>query len=173
MQFIRSIEDINGIAFEDGIAAVEVPVELLPDLPLKNDFRGPSIRLQAVEASIRDKGFTPLEPIIARIGQKGRWIVVDGGHRLTAARSVSREFWTNLFGPKIRTLYFLLFETPRSWGKLKPSRKARERARLAVLNAREERFRPRPYDGGSAQTPPRHRHRASSGRFSRRAQRRE
>lgn len=118
VQYLRSADDIDGIVFEDGMAAVEVPLELLSQIRFKNHKRFDSPRLSAVIRSVRDRGYLPTDPIIARIGQKGRWIIVDGGHRLTAARRVSREFWTNLFGAKVRTLYFLLFETERSWAKV-------------------------------------------------------
>lgn len=97
-------------------------MELLPYIRFKNDRRERSERLRRVERSIRNRGYVPVDPIIARIGQKGRWVVVDGGHRLTAARRVSREFWSNLFGRKVYSLYFLLYETPRSWRKLKKRR---------------------------------------------------
>lgn len=118
MQRLRKVEDIDKITFEDGMAAVEVPVELLRHITFKNDERGESPRLDAVERSIRDRGFVPTDPIIARIGQKGRWIIVDGGHRLTAARHVAEEFWTNLIQRKVSTLYFILYETERSWRKI-------------------------------------------------------
>ncbi|MEL6977698.1 MAG: ParB/RepB/Spo0J family partition protein [Pseudomonadota bacterium] len=117
VQYIRNRVDLGRIAFVDGVAAVEVPVELLAHIRFKNADRQPSPRLDAVARSIRDRGFIPTDPIIARIGQKGRWIIVDGGHRLTAARAVSAEFWSNLLQKKVRTLYFLLFETERSWSK--------------------------------------------------------
>jgi hypothetical protein len=120
VQRVRSAEDLAGIAFVDGMAAVEMPFALTRCIQFKNDRREPSPRLEAVEDSIRRLGYRPLEPIICRIGQKGRWVVVDGGHRLTAARKVDGEFWTNLFGRKVGDLYFLLFETPRSRTKLKP-----------------------------------------------------
>lgn len=119
VQFIRSVEDLDRIVFEDGVAAVEAPLEVLKHVKFKNDERLDSPRLDAVERSIRDRGYVPTDPIIARIGQKGRWIIVDGGHRLTAARSVDDEFWTNLLERKVRTLYFLLFETERSWAKMR------------------------------------------------------
>lgn len=118
VQRLLAVEDIDRIVFEDGVAAVEVPVELLPHIEFKNDERGDSPRLQAVEQSIRDRGFVPTDPIIARIGAKARWVIIDGGHRLTAARHVAEEFWSNLLRRKVRTLYFLLYETERSWHKV-------------------------------------------------------
>ena len=122
VQYIRRRGDLRRIRFQDGVALVEVPVELLRYIRFKNDKREGGERLRRVERSIRDQGYVPLEPIIARIGQKGRWVVVDGGHRLTAARRVAGEFWANLFGQKVRTLYFLLYETPRSWRKVSGAR---------------------------------------------------
>jgi len=47
-----------------------------------------------------------------RLGRRGRWVIVDGGHRVTAARRVSKEFLTNLFGAKVKTIHFLLYKTP-------------------------------------------------------------
>jgi hypothetical protein len=115
---VRTAEDLEHIPFEDGMAAVEVPAHLLDKLELKNFERGQSPRLDALERSIRARGFQPVEPITARIGKKGRWVVVNGGHRLTAAKHVMREFWTNLFGPKVRSVYFVLFTDPGSWTKV-------------------------------------------------------
>ena len=112
---IRTEEDLDRIPFQNGMAAVEVPAELLDKLDLKNDERGDSLRLRALERSIRDQGFQPVEPITARIGRKGRWVVVDGGHRLTAARHVMGEFWANLFGRRVKRFYFILFTNPDSW----------------------------------------------------------
>jgi hypothetical protein len=43
---------------------------------------------------------------------------------MTAARALDGEFWPNLFGRRVRDLYFLLFETPRSRAKLRPGGKA-------------------------------------------------
>lgn len=114
---IEAEEDLRRIPFVDGMALVEVPARLLDRLSLKHGLRGPSQRLKALETSIRSKGFQPLEPIEIRIGKKGRWLVVNGGHRLTAARKVMGEFWSNLFGPKVETLYFVLFADELSWSK--------------------------------------------------------
>jgi hypothetical protein len=117
IQHLRTADDIARIRFDDGMAAVMVPAEMLETIRFKNAEREDSPRLRAVIESIRRWGYRPRDPIICRIGQKGRWIVVDGGHRLTAARRVARAFWPNLFGRKVRDVYFLLFETPRSWRK--------------------------------------------------------
>jgi hypothetical protein len=121
VQRIRGPADLARIVFTDGMAAVEAPLAMLRHVRFKNDRREDSPRLEAVAESIRRVGYRPLEPIICRIGQKGRWVVVDGGHRLTAARRVDAEFWCNLFGRRVGNLYFLLFETPRSRVKLRPA----------------------------------------------------
>lgn len=114
---VKTAEDLDRIPFENGMAAIEVPAHLLDNLELKHAERGESLRLEAIEKSIRSKGFQPIEPITARVGRKGRWIVINGGHRITAARRIRGEFWTNLFKPKIETLYFILFTNAESWKK--------------------------------------------------------
>ncbi|MEO0820529.1 MAG: ParB/Srx family N-terminal domain-containing protein [Pseudomonadota bacterium] len=120
VQRIETVNDLYDIRFsEGGLAAVEVPFALLDALPLVNEARTAGPRLQALLDVVRDRGFIPRDPIICRIGMKGRWVVVDGGHRITAARMVGSEFWPNLFRPRVRSLYFLLFTTPESWSKLR------------------------------------------------------
>lgn len=114
---IRTPEDFDRIPFHDGVAAVEVPVELLDHVKFRNEHRGDSPRLSALKRSIRTKGYRPFSPITARIGRLGRWVILDGGNRLRAAREVSREFWTNLFGPKVGSLYFVLYLSPDSWSR--------------------------------------------------------
>ncbi|MGB0661006.1 MAG: ParB N-terminal domain-containing protein [Mangrovicoccus sp.] len=117
---IHTVDDLARIPFENGMAAVEVPAELLDKLELKNEIRGDSARLRSLEKSIRSKGYRPIEPITARISKKGKWVVLNGGHRLTAARRILKEFWTNLFGEKVKSFYFVLFLTPDSWSKKSP-----------------------------------------------------
>ena len=114
---IETEADLDRIPFENGMAAVEVPADLLDKLELKHEDRGESLRLKDLERSIRANGFQPVEPITARIGRRGRWIVVNGGHRITAARHVMQEFWSNLFGKKVKSFYFVLFTNPESWSK--------------------------------------------------------
>lgn len=112
---VQTEEDLDRIPFENGMAAVEIPARLLDHIELRNDFRGDSQRLDSLVKSIRSKGFQPIEPITARIGRKGRWVVINGGHRLTAARRVMGEWWSNLFGPRVESFYFILFTNPDSW----------------------------------------------------------
>lgn len=119
IQVIREARDLDEIAFHDGLAAVEVPFSLLGHIPFAGETRERGPRLERVVRSIRRKGYRPVDPIICRIGMKGRWVVVDGGHRITAARQVGREWWSNLCRPKVTRLYFLLFTTEGSWSKVR------------------------------------------------------
>ena len=119
IQRIATPEDLERLTFTDGVAAVMAPVAMLDHISFKNDQREDSPRLARLERSIMQRGYVPLDPIIARIGQKGKWVVVDGGHRLTAARRISGSWWRNLFSKKVGDLYFLLFTGPRSWSKVR------------------------------------------------------
>lgn len=114
IQWIRSAKDLGNITFVDDIAKIQVPIKVVDQLPFKNEDRGDSARLREVIKSIRRNGYNNFDPIVVRIGRRGRWVIVDGGHRLTAARIVAHEFWTNLFRRKVDTIYFLLFRTPLS-----------------------------------------------------------
>lgn len=116
-QVMREKRDLARIVFTDGVAVVETPVALLNHIKFKNDVRGPGPRLDAVRRSIQSRGYIPTDPIVARIGQRGRWIIVDGGHRLTALRGALRSFWARLLGPPGGMVYFILYETERSWAK--------------------------------------------------------
>ncbi|MEM7024132.1 MAG: ParB N-terminal domain-containing protein [Pseudomonadota bacterium] len=120
-QFVQRVacaEDASRIRFVDDVASVDVPVEILDQLPLKNADRTDSPRLQRVLRSIRKNGYDNFEPIVVRIGRRGRWVVHDGGHRLTAARRVSTEFLVNLFHRRVFSIYFFVFKTPLSNTKL-------------------------------------------------------
>ncbi len=111
-------EDLDRIVFVDDVAEVEVPVHLLGILRLKHDERLNSPRLEAVMRSIRRKGYSSLAPIICKIGARGRWVVMDGGHRLTALRMVSRSFWVRLFRRDLGDVTFILYRTQRSGSKI-------------------------------------------------------
>lgn len=119
VQYIRHPDQLSEIVFTDGLAAVEVEAGLLDALPLANDERSDGPRLRRLMRAIRREGFRPIEPIICRIGMKGRWVVVDGGHRLTAVRRLLASPFAWLFPPRIGTLYFLLFTTEGSWKKVR------------------------------------------------------
>lgn len=109
--YLKSLADIPNIPFIDDTALVEVPADLLETIPLKNHVRENGPRLKAVVQSVQNNGYSSVSPIVARIGRRGRWVVLDGGHRITAAKKVMKQFWPNLFGKKVRTLTFLLFKT--------------------------------------------------------------
>ena len=112
VQWVETATDLDHLEFYQDMAEIEVPVAALDRLPFKNEDRGDSVRLDEVMRSIRRDGYNNADPIIVRLGRRGRWVIVDGGHRLTAARRVSREVLTNLFGRKVRTIHFLLYKTP-------------------------------------------------------------
>ena len=57
---------------------------------LKNDARADEARVRRLARVIAARGYDSRQPVICRIGQKGKWIVVDGGHRLTALRTLYR-----------------------------------------------------------------------------------
>ncbi|MEL6337446.1 MAG: ParB/Srx family N-terminal domain-containing protein [Pseudomonadota bacterium] len=121
VQQIRTVNDLYDIKFTaEGFAVVDVPYALLPCLPLVGAERQSSPRLDTVVTSMRQRGYLSNDPIICRIGMKGRWVVVDGGHRITAARIVGQDFWANVLGRRVYSLNFLLFTTPDSWRKLRP-----------------------------------------------------
>lgn len=136
--FLRAIEDIPEIPFLNDMALVEVPVGLLDQVPLKNHERSESERLLRLERSIRNKGYSSIQPIIARVGRKGRWVVIDGGHRVTAAKKVAKEYWTNLFGPKVRTLTFLLFKTNVSYARYMGAPSPMSAEEIDALDAEHE-----------------------------------
>ena len=112
VQWVETATDLDRVEFYQDMAEIEVPVTALDRLPFKNEDRGDSLRLDEVMRSIRRDGYNNAEPIIVRLGRRGRWVIVDGGHRLTAARRVSREILTNLFSRKVKTIHFLLYKTP-------------------------------------------------------------
>ncbi len=112
VQRVESAADLDRVQFYNDMAQIEVPAWALDKLPFKNEERGNSERLESVMRSIRRHGYESASPIIVRLGRRGRWVVVDGGHRLTAARRVAHEFFTNIFGAKVRSVQFLLYRTP-------------------------------------------------------------
>lgn len=112
--WVEKPEDLEKVVFVDDLAEIEVPVEALDRMPFKNDARGDDPRTERVAESIRSVGYNNLNPIYLRLGRRGRWVVEDGGHRLTAARIVAREFFTNLTGKKVRSIHFILRRTPSS-----------------------------------------------------------
>lgn len=114
VQWVASEDDLRKIVFVDDMAEIEIPVEALDDIPFTNMERVESDRLRVVERSIRDRGYDNFDRVVARLGRRGRLSIVNGGHRLTAARNVSKEFWTNLLRPKVKTIQMIVFRTANS-----------------------------------------------------------
>jgi len=114
IQWVASADDLRKIVFIDDMAEIEIPVEALDQIPFTNLERLESDRLRVVERSIRDRGYDNFDRVVARLGRRGRLSIVNGGHRLTAARNVSKEFWTNLFRPKVRNIQMIVFRTANS-----------------------------------------------------------
>lgn len=111
---ITCAADLDHIAFVDDVAEVEVPVQLLGILPLKHHERMASPRLDVVVRSIRRNGYSSLAPIVCKVGVRGRWVVMDGGHRLTALQKVSRGLLTRLLRRDLGDVTFILYRTDRS-----------------------------------------------------------
>jgi hypothetical protein len=138
MQRIETVADLDNIAFDHGLATVEVNADLLPSIAFKNARRGDAARVAALMRRIEDHGYIPLNPVICRIGRKGKWVVVDGGHRLSALKLLYATSWRRrlaswlrargwsilegaarrLNGPPTR-IYAILFLGPRSKSKPK------------------------------------------------------
>lgn len=125
-QRVTTAAQLAVIEFTDNVASVMMPATLLPAIRFKNEERQDSPRLAALRAAIARDGYRPTDPIICRIGQKGRWVVVDGGHRLTALREIldrPARRWPilRLFcGAPLGDVYFLLYLTARSYAKADP-----------------------------------------------------
>ena len=136
---VQSEDDLARIPFEDGMAAVEIPAHLLPEIDMRDYERGFSERLRRLISSIRRDGYRPVEPIVVRIGRKGRWVIVDGGHRITAIRRILGTFLSRLFGPRIGNIYFVIFLTQDSWGDVEapPGVEIPDRDLDEVLEVRE------------------------------------
>jgi hypothetical protein len=93
LQRVRTRADLQGIAFEDGLAALLVDATLLEDIRFKNARRGDAERIGRLVRRIAAQGYVPTTPVICRVGRKGKWVVVDGGHRLTALKALYRRNW--------------------------------------------------------------------------------
>ncbi|SEA45370.1 ParB N-terminal domain-containing protein [Rubrimonas cliftonensis] len=94
MQYVMRRRDLGRIRFSADLAMVMVHEAVLPAIVFKNAERADGARLRRLMRLISARGYVPTAPIICRIGQKGKWIVVDGGHRLTALRLLREERWT-------------------------------------------------------------------------------
>lgn len=108
-RLIRSLDDLKTLDFVDGVAEVDVPIELVDQLPLIGEERPDTERLRRLVEIIRRDGYGGGPRIVIQLDHAGNWSIIDGGHRVTAARQVAREFWPNLFGRKVTTLQFVLY----------------------------------------------------------------
>src|SRR5262249_698972 len=79
VQWVETAADLDHLEFYENMAEIEVPVAALDKLPFKNEDRGDSVRLDTVLRSIRRDGYNNAEPIIVRLGRRGRWVIVDAG----------------------------------------------------------------------------------------------
>lgn len=141
LQRIGTPAELDAIRFENGVALIELDARLLRRVRFKNDAREDDPRLEALTRAIRAEGYVSRAPIVCRIGAKGKWVVVDGGHRLTAIRRVMGEWWTNLCAARVRRVQFVLFTNRRSWTK----------ARRRVRRVRRSGAEGGPTPGGEAE----------------------
>ena len=133
LQRVDTVQDLRAIAFTRGLAAVMVSSSVLPRIAFKNHQRTGSLRVEALAERIADYGYQPRDPIICRIGRRGKWVVVDGGHRLSALARQQDIGWRGLARRVLRRLglaapawlaptlepphfdvYFILFTSERS-----------------------------------------------------------
>jgi hypothetical protein len=148
LQHLARKGDLKRVAFTDGLAMVSLDAPLVLDLRLKNAQRHDEARLALLRRSIARRGYAGDTPIVCRIGQKGKWVVIDGGHRLTAVRQLQEgRLWYRLarrawrlgrnvpwLAPAVRwlfgepdRLYCILFLGPRS-NRLKRGKKGKRGA---------------------------------------------
>ena len=138
LQRIERKRDLKRIAFTDGFALILFDARLIPEIRFKNDARADAARVRRLARVIAARGYDSSQPVVCRIGQKGKWIVVDGGHRLSALRTLyrTRPCWRlaaaiarlGEHSPRLRGLarrlsggpvmvYAILFLGPRSFTK--------------------------------------------------------
>ncbi len=103
--------DIEDLEFIDGLAELRIPAKLLGKRPLKNHERGNRAGLCILLRPICVNSYSSIEPIVVRIGRRGRWVIVDSGHRLTTGTPVAGVIWTNLFSKKVSPVIFHVYET--------------------------------------------------------------
>ncbi len=103
LQRLTAPADLDGIVFEEGLATIEFSAELLPHIRFKNARRGDEARLETLMRRIERDGYVPLTPVICRIGRKGKWVVVDGGHRLSALKRLYQRSWRRRLASWLRS----------------------------------------------------------------------
>ncbi len=97
-----------------GFAEVDLTLDQIQKLHLINDDRGmdrENERFWKLVRAIRDHGYASSDPL--RIFYlDDSFVLVDGGHRLTAARKVAQEWLSNLFREKVNYISCLVTEGP-------------------------------------------------------------
>jgi len=97
-----------------GFAEVDLTLDQIQKLHLINDDRGmdrENERFWKLVRAIRDHGYASSDPL--RIFYlDDSFVLVDGGHRLTAARKVAEEWLSNLFREKVHYISCLVTEGP-------------------------------------------------------------
>ena len=97
-----------------GFAEVDLTLDQIAKLHLVNDDRGTerqNDRFWRLVNAIRDNGYASSDPLkIFYLDDS--FVLVDGGHRLTAARKVASEWLSNLFREKVSYISCLVTEGP-------------------------------------------------------------
>ena len=97
-----------------GFAAVDLTLDQIEKLNLVNDDRGTdreNERFWRLVRAIRDNGYASSDAL--RIFYlEDRFVLVDGGHRLNAARKVAKEWLSNLFQEKVHYISCLVTDGP-------------------------------------------------------------
>ena len=114
LQRVETADDLSRIVFVDDMAEIEIPIEAIDNVPWQNAERLDSERYRKVLNSIRLRGYDNFDRITARIGRRGRLSIVNGGHRLKAAKQVAKEWWPNMFGRKVKSIQMIVFRTRNS-----------------------------------------------------------
>lgn len=99
---------------EQGYAEVDLTLDQIEKLHLVNDDRGTdreNDRFWRLVNAIRDHGYASSDPL--RIFYlDDSFVLVDGGHRLSAARQVAGEWLSNLFREKVHFISCLVTPGP-------------------------------------------------------------
>ncbi|WP_420404308.1 hypothetical protein [Nisaea sp.] len=99
---------------EQGFAEVDLTLDQIQKLHLINDDRGTdrqNDRFWRLVRAIRDHGYASSDPLhIFYLDDS--FVLVDGGHRLSAARKVAEEWLSNLFREKVHYISCLVTPGP-------------------------------------------------------------
>lgn len=99
---------------DHGFAEVDLTLDQIRKLHLVNDDRvteRENPRFWRLVNAIRDHGYSSSDPL--RIFYlDGTFVLIDGGHRLNAARKVAEEWLSNLFREKVHYISCLVTPGP-------------------------------------------------------------